>query len=193
MGAAVAVFGLLLGIGGTAMSAVGQSQQARHQARMARANAEISKRNAEIAQQKATDAEARGATAEDTLRARVMKISGAQRARFAASGIALDSPLVESAAETLFFESELDAAVIRQNTAQEARGLRQQGDIFNMQAAAGQAQAGFFQQAGQSAFTETILTGAGQVASQWYALSQEAGGSGDTQLFESTDTSFGIT
>ena len=145
-------------VAGTAISARGQSKQAKFQKKMA-------ERNAEIAETQATDAERRGREAEANLRARVRKIRGAQTARFAAGNIALDSPLVTSAEETLFFESELDAAVIRQNAAREASAFRSQAGLDELQA-------DLFQSAGQANVTGGVLTGAGQVADQWLQFSR---------------------
>ena len=166
MGApAVALVGMLLSTG---LQVAGSVQQANAQTRQAKHQRKMAERNAEIAELQAADAEVRGREQESMLRARVNKLRGAQRAAIAGSGVTLDSPFAESLDESLFFESELDAAAIRRNTEREAQGFRSQAGLDRLQA-------DLFQSAGQDARTSTILTGTAQVADQWLAFHDQGG------------------
>lgn len=134
---------------GTAVSAYGQYEQSRAQSKAHDINAKILERAAR-------DAIRRGAREAGAVREQATQIIGAQTTAAGASGVALDSDVVQSLAKQSRALSELDVSAIQWNAAREAWGLR-------MGAAQERQAAWQAIRAGNLAMGTTILTGVGQV------------------------------
>lgn len=143
-------------------SFAGSRQEAIAAERRGNYEASLHRINAQLAEEQAADAIARGHEAEGRHRRGARQMAGAQRARLAAQGIAVDSgSALDIQAETHAL-SELDALTIRNNAKREAWGFRV--DAWNsrvrgqLSQQAGRNEARMARQRGYS----TLLTGATQ-------------------------------
>jgi hypothetical protein len=128
--------------------------------------AAVSANNAKLAEWQAQDALRRGATSEQQQRLKTAQLRGAQRARLAASGVAIDEG---SALNTLLdtdFMGEQDAMTIRDNSKKEAWGARVQAGNYASDSSMLLNRADAENPNG--AMFGTLLTGAGNVADSWY-------------------------
>lgn len=153
---------LAVSAAGTAMAAYGTYQQAE----AAKDSAEY---NATVSEYAAQDAEARGRQEAMKARQQAAQLRGTQRATMAARGLDLGEGTPLSLLEQTDYFTEVDQATIRNNADKEAWAKRVQGTGFRNEADS--INPGF------SAMT-TLLTGTGNVASQWYRANPSAAGSG---------------
>lgn len=114
---------------GSLISGAGQAQQGQQQAA-------IAERNAQLAEAQATDAQQRGGREAGLLRMRASRLTGAQKAAYANSGVDVSSgsPL-EAMADTRMM-SELDVLTARNNAARQAWGYRVEAQNYREQARA---------------------------------------------------------
>lgn len=145
----VTIASLGLTLVGTAISAYGQYEQSRAQAK-------AHDINAKILEAAARDAIRRGDREAGAVREQATQIIGAQMTAAGASGVALDSDVVQGLSQHSRALSELDVRDIQWNAAREAWGLRM-GAAQERQAARQAIRAG------NLALASTILTGVGQV------------------------------
>jgi len=151
-----AAIGVIAGIAGTLVSAMGQMQSARAQANAAKFNAESSNIMA-------NDAILRGQAEEDSKRRETASLAGRQRAVMAANGvdITMGSPL-QVLGDTSKM-GELDAISIRSDAERQATALRNQSQLYGMEASSATS-------AGRIGAFGTVLSGVGTVADKWYKL-----------------------
>lgn len=159
IGAGLQVAGLVSGVFGATNQSKATQQAYNYQAT-------VNRNNAQVAEWQAQDALQRGAKAEQAQRLKVAQLKSAQRAGFAARGIALDEGSPLNILNDTDYMGELDALTIRDNAAKEAWGARTQGANYSSDAAMLGARADAESPLG--AGFSTLLTGAGTVASSWY-------------------------
>lgn len=149
------------------MSAYGSYQSSKANKAATAYQAGVSANNAQIAQWQAQDALQRGATAEQQQRLRTAQLKGSQRARLAASGVALDYGSALNILEDTDYMGEQDALTVRNNAAKEAWAYRNQaaGALSDSSMLQSRANA---ESPGLAGFS-SLLTGAGLVASRWKA------------------------
>lgn len=138
--------------------------------------AQVARNNAQMDEYRAEDAINRGQQAEFRRGIQTGQTIGAQRARFAASGLSLDegSPL-NILSDTKFMGS-LDRETIETNAAKEAYALRFQAENDNSNAALLQFRAD--QEHPTRAFATSLLGSANGVDSSWFKM----GGGGDAGI-----------
>lgn len=153
---------------GAGMSAVGAYNKSKADKAAYEYQAQVARNNAQVAEWQAQDAIMRGQTAEGNQRMKTAQLKGTQRAAMAARGLALDEGSPLDILTTTDLMGERDALTVRDNAAKEAWALREQGKGYT-------ANAGLlgFRADSESPLMSagsTLLTGAGQVASSWYAF-----------------------
>lgn len=126
----------------------------------------VNRNNAQVAEWQAQDALQRGAKAEQAQRLKAAQLKGSQRASLAARGIALDEGSPLAILQDTDYMGEMDALTLRSNAAKEAWGLRSQSAGYASDA--GMLRARADATSPSSAAFDTLLTGAGSVASNWY-------------------------
>jgi hypothetical protein len=155
-----------LQVAGLVSGAFGAARQSRATEQAYNYQAAVNRNNAQVAEWQAQDALSRGAKSEQAQRLKVAQLKSAQRAGFAARGVALDEGSPLAILQDSDYMGELDALTIRDNAAKEAWGLRNQGANYSSDASMLSARANAESPTG-AAFS-TLLTGAGAVASSWY-------------------------
>ena len=151
------------------------AQSARQQSKATRAAYEyqsaVERNKAAMLEERASDALRRGQLEENKARQRGAQVRGAQRARFAAAGLALDEGSPLNFLLDTEYMTELDADTAADNAAREAWVLRES-------ARTGATNADFLRsradaESPSSAFGSTLLGGAGTVASSWYNMTRK--------------------
>ncbi len=146
---------LVLSAAGTGTQVYGQYQSGRYQSDVMRNNAIIQRRMAD-------DAQRRGENEENRHRMKVAQLKSRQRAQMAAKGLDISqgtpSLILEDTAEM----GELDALTIRNNAEREVYGLKTRAQNT-------ESQADVVRQNATMSALGTLMTGGGQVASDWYA------------------------
>lgn len=168
-GASTSLWGQIgtgLQVAGVVSGVLGASRQATATKNAYEYQAAVNRNNAQVAEWQAQDALSRGAKAEQAQRLKVAQLKSAQRAGFAARGVALDEGSPLAILQDTDYMGELDALTIRDNAAKEAWGHRVQGANASGDASMLASRAGS-ESPGGAAFN-TLLTGAGAVASSWY-------------------------
>lgn len=161
----------MLSVGLTAAGAISSASAARTQSQNTQAaydyQSKVASNNAQIAEWQAQDALARGAKAEQQQRLKAAQLKGTQRASMAARGIALDEGSPLNILNDTDFMNELDVNTIKNNTAKEAWGYRNQAASMSSDAAmlASRADA----ENPNAAMGSSLLSSAGSVASSWYS------------------------
>lgn len=191
---AIAVAGLALSAGGTAMSIMGQQQQAavassnaQAQARAAQYQAQVAENNRIITERAAEDAIKRGKVVEDQRRLRTAQQIATQRAALASSGTDINvGTNVDIVGDTAMI-GEFDALTIRGNAERESYGLKvkaqsygAQGDLSTMQGRQYLANAESIDSNSWVGAGANLLAGASSVADKWDAYRRKGIGSGGT-------------
>lgn len=167
-----------LGTGVTAAGALSTAVGSYHAARTNKRNAELqalaSEESARLAEWEAKDAVRRGERVEDASRLKFGRVRSAQNAALASSGFDLGAGSALDLLDDTEIASDIEAANIRENTGREANAAQNQARQFRNQAR--------FQRAGaagispNAAAAQSLITGAGQVASSWYSYNQRTRG-----------------
>lgn len=129
---------------------------------------QVAKRNAGIAQLQASDALNRGAKTENAVRQKTAQLKGAQRADLAARNIDLGSGSALDILTSTDHMGEIDALKARDNANKEAWGYGVQAQNYADDSKLLDWRGS--QQSPVSDAASTLLTGAGHVASSWYAM-----------------------
>lgn len=141
------------------MSAVGTGMSAYSSYKTAQAAKDAANYNATVAEYAAQDAQARGEQEAMKARQQGDQLRSTQRVTMASRGLDLGAGTPQSLIDQTDYFAEVDQATIRNNAAKEAWSKRAQAT-------------GYRNEAGSInpmlAGTSTLLTGAGNVASQWY-------------------------
>ena len=158
--------GTIASVGGTVLSAVGAYNQSQATKDQAAYQAAVADNNAIIAERNARGIEKRGKRAAAQQRLKTRQLQSRQAVGLAGQG----GDITDEGEVNLLAESgalgELDAQMIRTNAERDAYNARVQGQGFTnqsiMHTATADAQNPLLEAGG------TVLTGFGQVASQWY-------------------------
>lgn len=135
--------------------------------------AAVARNNAQVDEYRAEDAVTRGQQAQFRQGLQTAQITGAQRARFAASGLSLtDGSPLNILSDTKYM-GEMDRQTIGENADREAWALRMQANNDMSNAALLQMRAD--SEHPNRAFLTTLVGGSGQVAGSWYNMT---GGTG---------------
>ena len=166
----LAISSLALTAVGTGVSVLGQVQASQAASAQATFRAQVARNNQIIAQRAADDARARGEREANIKRVEAKQLTSRQKAALAGAGIdvAGEAAVELRAATAAVFEE--DALTIASNAEREALGFEARGAGFGGEAGLfdAQARSSTFLKAGAS-----LLTGAGSVASKWYAFKKE--------------------
>lgn len=153
-------------VAGLGMSTIGAYKQSQAQKQAYEYQSAVARNNAQIAEWQAADALERGARSEQSQRLKAAQLKGAQRARMAANGVALDEGSPLAILQDTDFMNEQDALTIRDNAAREAWGHRV--GAANAMSDAGMLGARAGAENPMLSAGSTFLSGAGSVASSWY-------------------------
>lgn len=160
----------------------GQASAARKKSSLERTayeyQSKVAKTNEGIARMQAADAIIRGQDNENTVRQKTAQLKATQVAALAARNIDLGSGSPLEILTTTDFMGERDARTVRDNAAKEAWSHDVQAGAYADDAAMLDWRAK--QQTPTADAFSTLLTGAGQVASSWYAMRNRTTG-GTTQ------------
>ena len=158
--------GTIASVGGTVLSAVGAYNQSQAAKDKAAFDSAVSRNNQIIAERKAVDIGKRGKLAEQQQKLKTRQLQARQTVGLAGQG----SDVVAEGEVNLLADTaelgNLDAVAIRKDAERQAGATRAQAANFGAQSQLSQ-----FESDAQNPLLEagsTVLTGFGQVASQWY-------------------------
>lgn len=167
----------LLGLGVSGLGTLSSANAAKNSATTNQIqlafNSEVAKLNQQLNETNAQAALFSGQIEENAVRMRTAQLKGTQRARMAANGIDLSSDTPLEVMSSTDFMGKIDAQTVANNAVRAAFGYRTQGSNYALQAAMASASASTISPS--SAFTNTLLGGAGNVAMNWYTTSKGAG------------------
>ena len=166
----LAIASLGLGAAGLGVNVLGGLAESRAASAQATYLSQVARNNQILAQRAAEDARARGEKEANIKRREAKQLTARQTAALAGAGIdvAGEAAVELRAATAAVFEE--DALTIASNAEREALGFEARGMGFASEASL------FTAQAGSSGFLKagaSLLTGAGSVASKWYAFKHE--------------------
>jgi len=170
-------FGAVSSAFGSYYGAKTQASNLKHQATLAGINARI----AELGAQSALE---QGKQQNAALTLQAGRLKGRQRAALAANGVDLGVGNAAEAQASTDLMKEIDSNTIRANALRSAWGYRTQGVNYQNQAGMARAAAGGISPFGVGA--TNLLSGAANVATSWYRMSQ-AGTFGGGAQYESID------
>jgi len=157
---------------GLAASTVGSYYSAKAQKRQLAFDASMADINARISELGAQSALDQGQRQVGALTMQAGNLKSRQRAAMAANGIDLGEGNAAEIQASTAIMSEMDKNTLEANAVRTAWGYRTQGVNFQNQAVMDRATAGAISPFG--AGVSSLLTGSGQVASNWYALKDGA-------------------
>ncbi|MDR3005198.1 MAG: hypothetical protein LBV14_13305 [Acidovorax sp.] len=169
--------GMIGQIGGLLTSTIGGYYSAASQKSALKAQAALADTNARIAELGAQSALAQGQQQVGALTLRAGQLKSTQRANLAANGVDLGEGSAAEVQASTDLMKEIDKNTVEANAVRSAWGYRTQAMNFQNEALTKRATAGGISPIG-SAVT-SLLSGAGSVASSWYAQSK-AGGLGNS-------------
>ena len=171
---------------GAGVSYMGAQQQASAQSNADKYNAEVAANNQLMANQAAAVATEQGAVAQQQKANQEDVLLGQQKAGLAANGIDVGSgSAVDLLSDTKAY-GELDQLTIRNNAAREAQGYTNQGISYANQAQVDEASSAATLQGGALKGASSLITGAGQVASQWYNYTNTIAAGSSSPAFSSS-------
>lgn len=155
---------------GLAMSTVGSYYGAAMQKDAMRHQADIASINARMSDVAAEQELKRGSEQKSQVRLQVANMKSTQRAALAANGVVLDEGSAKDIIDTTDYFSLRDIDTIEANAVRAAFGHKTQSLNMRMQAGAQRAGASMFNPGMQAA--TSLIGGAGNVASNWYAMNK---------------------
>lgn len=161
---------MAVGVGTQALSSF---SSAKAQQSALNAQAGMSDANAQLAEVNAQDAIAQGERDVARSEMQTAQAKGSQRAALAANGVDVTQGSPSDILSTTDYVGQMDANTIRDNALRTAWGYRTQG--INYQGDAALKRAGASSVSPVASAANTLLTGAGQVASNWYLMSKAKG------------------
>ena len=163
--------GPLLSFFGTINSAIGTYYQAQSQASALQHQAEMAQINMRINERSAQSAMLQGQKQIGQLTLKAGKLKSAQKVALAANGVVMEGGSAAEILASTDLLKEIDANQIWQNTVQNAWAIRAKGTnqyVSSLSAKAAAESISPFGQAGG-----TLLSGVGDVATNWYALNKD--------------------
>lgn len=179
---------------GVAASTVGSYFAAQSQKNALGAQADIADINARTSESTAQSALYQGQAQEISARLKTGQLKSSQRVAMAANGIDLGSGTATNILTSTDTMGEIDANTIAANAVRSAFGYRTQATNFQNEALMKRATAGAISPI--SSAVSSLLTGAGQVAGSWYAMSKAGaldGGGVPKGAFGGSQASYGAT
>lgn len=167
----IAAVGVAASLAGAGVSYMASQRAASATKRQQDYNAQVADNNQVLADRAAKDALARGATADQQKANATNALLGRQRTAFAANGVDANSGSAVDLESDTASAGELDQLNISASSQREAAGFQQQGLNYGDQATLDRAAGRDALDAGNLKGASTILSGAGQVASNWYNYS----------------------
>lgn len=161
---------LALSVGSALSSVVGAYYSSAAAKDALNAQSEIAKINSRISELGAESAVAAGQQQSSNIATRAGQIKSSQIANLAANGVDLTSASARELLASTDIQKTMDMNTVESNAAMQAWGYRMQGTNQMGQAAAASATAGGVSPWGSA--SASLLSGAGQVASSWYAMSK---------------------
>lgn len=161
---------LALSATGAVLGAQSAGTQAASQQSALETQAQTAANNAELSRIQADDALASGGNSESNSRMQTAGLKGSQRAALAANGVVLGEGSALDLLTSTDYMGEVDALTIRDNAAKQAWGYNIQADNYLTNSAQLSKSASSIDP-GKAAGT-SLLTGATQVGSQWYAMNR---------------------
>lgn len=161
---------LYAGLAGMASSAIGSFYSAQSQKSSLQFQASMAEINARIAETNAQQAMFRGDREVGALTLKAGMLKGRQRASLAANGIDLGVGNAAEIQASTDIMKEIDANTLKSNAVMEAWGHRTQAVNARNEALMARGTANGISPGGSAA--GSLLSGAGQVAGQWYSLNQ---------------------
>jgi len=165
-------------VAGTVISAVGSIAQGNAQAGADRYQAQVAQNNATIARQNADYAMKAGEarTTAEALKGRQQM--GRLKAGIAAGGVDVNTGSAVGVLEGQAEVNQLDAMTVRSNAAREAYGYQTQATTFDAQSQLYKSEASDAENAGYLGAFTGLLSGAGNIGSNWSRWGTVAGGAG---------------
>jgi hypothetical protein len=160
--------GVGLQVAGVFSSSVGAYQQSKATKAALEYQAAVDRNNAQLDEYRAKDSLERGAIEVNKQQLKTGQLKGTQRAALAARGLALDDGSALNILADTDYMGQVDADTIADNAAREAWAYRESAKGNRSNASMRESRA-----ASESPFrsaANTLLTGAGSVATSWYAL-----------------------
>lgn len=162
---------LALQVAGLGTSASASYWNARSQKSALNYQANIADLNAQLSELGAESALSTGQQQAGKISMQAGQVLGRQRAVLAGNGVDLGTGSAAEMQASTSILKQIDMNTVQANAVRNAWGYREQGLDFRTQAAMGRASAAGMSPALGAA--TTLLGGAGQVASNWYLLSQK--------------------
>lgn len=150
-----------MSVAGTVQAGMAQEQEAKYQARVA-------ENNAIRARQAADEARIRGEITEQQHRMRVNQAIGQQRAVAASRGVLVDQGSALDLTSDIAAVGELDAQMIRRDSAMEQSQLLDRANQFTAEAGLERNRASYTRDATFINAGAGLLSGSSQVAEKWY-------------------------
>ena len=159
--------GPVLGIASAGLSAVGEHKSAKEEKAQLQAQKKAAEYDARAAEENARDSVFRGELAAQSVQRAAGQTAGAQRAAFAGAGVDVNYGTAADLQDETNFFGQVDALRERHNAANEAKGLRQQGERATQQASA-------YGKAAKNVnpllnATTSLVGGLAPVAERWYS------------------------
>lgn len=160
----------LIGVGTSALGALGSANAAQGSSEITQIQlgfqADMAKINEQLNGTNAQETLLVGERQEQNVRLNTSRLKHTQRASMAANGIDLGSDTAAQILSSTDLMGEIDAQQVKSNAVRSAWGYRTTGSNFAAEAAMKRAGASGIDPG--SAFTSSLLSGAGQVAMNWY-------------------------
>jgi hypothetical protein len=163
--------GPMLSFFGTINSAVGTYYQTQAKASALQHQAEMAEINARISERSAQSAMLAGQKQIGQLGLKAGKLKSAQKVSLAANGVVVGSGSAAEILASTDLLKEIDANQIWQNTVQKAWSIRTQGTNQYVSSLTAKAAADSLSPFGAAG--GTLLSGVGDVATNWYALNKD--------------------
>lgn len=165
---AIAAVGVVATLAGAGVSYMAAQQTASSASAQQNYNAQVAKNNQQIADQAAADAQSRGAISQAQKAYATAQLIGKQRAGLAANGEDVNSGSALSLQSDTAANGEFDELTLKNNAQREAVGYQNQGINYQNQAQLDEAASASALAGGALKADASLISGAGQVASQWY-------------------------
>lgn len=172
---------------GAAQSAFGSMFQAKAQKANLESQARLADINAGVIENDARRVTGAGVIEESRIRLAGAQAKSSQMAQLASSGVDIaGSPSAQARLNGTDYITEVDANTVRANALRAAWGQR--FEAVNMRNTARSARASAASISPGMAFASSLISGAGQVASSWYAMGKEGGLGGGSPRLGAVDT-----
>lgn len=176
----LAVAGIVASAAGAGVAYMGQQQAASAQSEASKYNAEVAANNQKMADTAAATAKQQGVIDQQAKANQEAMLVGQQKAGLAANGVDVGSGSALDLLSDTKAAGMLDQLTIANNAARTSAGFTNQGINYANQANIDKAASDAALQGGALKADASLITGAGQVAKQWYNYNTKVAGSTDS-------------